>query len=148
MQVEPHPTNEEDDLGQMYSSKWIHHHLSMAVETTNSPLPKQYRDILKLSKEDQRLWRSAMNDEVESLHERKVWELVDLPKGRRTIKGRWVFAVKSDGHKKARFVAKGFTQIFGIDYEETFCYSLSPLSWYLSLFLLTSHSSALWYVLI
>ena len=61
-----------------------------------------------------------MNDKIKSLHERKVWELVDLPKGRHTIKGRWVFAVKSDGCKKARFIAKGFTQIFGIDYEETF----------------------------
>ena len=35
MQVEPHPANEEDDLGQMYSSKWIRYHLSMAVESTN-----------------------------------------------------------------------------------------------------------------
>ena len=120
MQVKPHPTNEDDDLGQMYSSKWIRHHLSMAVETTNSPLPKQYRDALKLSKEDQGLWKSAMNDEIKPLHERKIWELVHLPKGHCTIKGRWVFAVKSDGRKKARFVAKGFTQIFGIDYEETF----------------------------
>ena len=42
MQVESHPTNEEEDLGQMYSSKWIRYHLSMAVESTNSPLPKQY----------------------------------------------------------------------------------------------------------
>ena len=120
MQVESRPTNEEDDLGQMYSSKWIHHHLSMAVESTNSPLPKQYRDVLKLSREDRGLWKSAMNDEIKLLHERKVWELVDLPKGHCTIKGRWVFAVKSDGRKKARFVTKGFTQIFGIDYEETF----------------------------
>ena len=78
MQVEPHPTNEEDDIGQMYSSKWIHHHLFMAVESTNSPLPKQYRDVLKLSKKDQELWKSAMNDEIKSLHERKVWKLVDL----------------------------------------------------------------------
>ena len=110
MQVEPCPTNEEDDIGQMYSSKWIHHHLSMAVESTHgSLLPKQYRDVLKLSKEDQGLWKSAMNDEIKLLHERKVRELVDLPKGRRTIKGRWVFAVKSDGRKKARFIAKGFT---------------------------------------
>ena len=31
-----------------------------------------------------------------------------------------MYAVKSDGRKKARFVAKGFTQIFGIDFEETF----------------------------
>ena len=47
-------------------------------------------------------------------------ELIDLSKGHCTIKGRWVFAVKSDGHKKARFITRGFTQIFGIDYEETF----------------------------
>jgi hypothetical protein len=53
MQTEPCSTNEEDDIGQMYSSKWISYHLSMAVETTNAPLSKQYRDILKLSKEDQ-----------------------------------------------------------------------------------------------
>ena len=45
MQVEPCPMNEEEDLGQMYSSKWIHHYLSMAVESTNSPLLKQYRDV-------------------------------------------------------------------------------------------------------
>ena len=45
---------------------------------------------------------------------------IGRPKGHRTIKGRWVFAVKFDNLKKARFVTKGFTQIFGIDYEETF----------------------------
>ena len=120
MNVKPTHTNEDDDIEQMYSSKWIHHHLFMAVESTNNPLSKQYRDILELSKEDQGLWKSAMNDEIKLLHKKKVWELIDLPKDCQTIKGRWVFAVKSDGHKKGRFVAKGFAQIFGIDYEETF----------------------------
>jgi hypothetical protein len=61
-----------------------------------------------------------MDDEIKSLMERKVWELVVLPPGRVPIKGRWVYAVKSDGRKKAHFVAKGFTQIYGIDFEETF----------------------------
>ena len=32
--------------------------------------------------------------------------------------------------------------------RSTFCYSSSPLPWYLSLFLLSSHSPALWYVLL
>ena len=50
-----------------------------------------------------------MNDEMKSLSERKVWDLVALPPGRISVKGRWVYAVKSDGRKKARFVAKGFT---------------------------------------
>jgi hypothetical protein len=92
----------------------------MAVETTNAPLPKQYRDVFKLSKEDQESWMSVMKDQIKSLHERKVWKLVDLPKGCQPIKGRWVYVVKLDGCKKAQFVAEGFTQIFRIDYEETF----------------------------
>ena len=52
-----------------------------------------------------------MNNEIKSLDEHKVWNLVALPPGRIPIKGRWIYAVKSDGRKKARFVAKGFTQI-------------------------------------
>ena len=61
-----------------------------------------------------------MNDEIKLLDECKVWDLVVLPPGCIPIKGRWVYAVKSDGRKKAHFVAKGFTQIFRIDFEETF----------------------------
>ena len=40
MNVKPTHTNEDDDIEQMYSSKWICHHLFMAVESTNNPLPK------------------------------------------------------------------------------------------------------------
>ena len=54
------------------------------------------------------------------MENRKVWDLVDLPDGRTPIKGRWVYTIHPGNHVKARFVAKGFTQIFGIDYEETF----------------------------
>ena len=107
-QPAPTPTNEEDNIGAMYSQQWIQHHLSMAVETLGS-LPKHYTDILKMRKEDQELWMIAMKEEIKSLHERKVWNLVDLPKGRQIIKGRWVYAMKSNNHKKAQFVAKGFT---------------------------------------
>ena len=125
MQAEPAqtaqlPTNEEEDLGQMYSSQWIRHHFTMAVESAPVPVPKQYRDVLKMDKKEQAQWNSAMQEEIKSLHERKVWDLVDLPKGHQPIKGRWVYAVKSDRHKKACFITKGFTQVFGIDYENTF----------------------------
>jgi len=113
------PTNEEDgDLGQMYSSKWMRQLFNMAVGSGS--IPKQFQDVLKLSKQEQNSWMIAMQEEMKSLSDRNVWMLVDLPKGRKPVKGRWVFAVKSDSHKKARFVAKGFMQVFGIDYEETF----------------------------
>ena len=61
-----------------------------------------------------------MQEEIKSLENRKVWDLVDLPDGRTPIKGRWVYAIRPGNCVKARFVTKGFTQIFGIDYEETF----------------------------
>ena len=64
-------------------------------------LPKHYKDILKIKKEDQEPWMTAMKEEIKFLHERKVWDLVDLPKGHQTVKGRWVYAMKSNGHKKA-----------------------------------------------
>ena len=62
----------------------------------------------------------AIKEKMKSLHNRRVWDLVDLSKGCQPIKGRWVYAVKSDGCKKPCFITKGFTQVFGIDYENTF----------------------------
>ena len=54
------------------------------------------------------------------LKEHKVFDLVSLPEGKKAIRNRWVFDIKPDGRKCARIVAKGFSQIEGIDYEELF----------------------------
>jgi len=67
----------------------------------------------------------AMKDEMGAMTKNKVWELVDLPPQRKFIGNKWVFKIKCrvDGSIdkfKARLMAKGFTQIQGIDYEETF----------------------------
>ncbi|GJW77791.1 retrotransposon protein, putative, ty1-copia subclass [Tanacetum coccineum] len=70
-------------------------------------------------------WLKAMNVEMQSMKDNKVWDLVDLPPNEKTIDSKCLFKKKTniDGaiHTyKARFVAKGFTQTTGIDYEETF----------------------------
>jgi len=44
----------------------------------------------------------------------------NLPPGHKAIKNHWVFNLKSDGHKKAHLVAKGFLQIEGLDFDEIF----------------------------
>ncbi|KAL0391273.1 UNVERIFIED_CONTAM: Retrovirus-related Pol polyprotein from transposon TNT 1-94 [Sesamum latifolium] len=70
-------------------------------------------------------WITAMKEEMSSMAKNNVWELVDLPAGRKTIGSKWVLKVKrkADGSIdkfKARLVTKGYTQREGIDYEETF----------------------------
>nr|GEU44925.1 hypothetical protein [Tanacetum cinerariifolium] len=53
------------------------------------------------------------------------WVLVDLPLGCKTIRSKWIFKKKTDMDGivhtyKSRLVAKGYTQLYGVDYEETF----------------------------
>ena len=71
-------------------------------------------------------WIQAMEAEMKSLEENDVWELTELPKGKKSVGSKWVYKAKIgvDGsvkRYKARLVAQGFTQKFGTDYDETFC---------------------------
>jgi len=63
---------------------------------------------------------SPSQEELEALHKHKVFELANLPKGCTAIKNRWIFTTKSDGCKKAGLVAKDFSQIKGIDFDQIF----------------------------
>jgi hypothetical protein len=70
-------------------------------------------------------WKEAMKEETCALQKNKTWELVQLPKGKKVVGYKWVFTVKqtSEGkveRYKARFVAKGYSQTYGIDYDEIF----------------------------
>jgi len=71
------------------------------------------------------LWWEPMMKEFEMLKERGVFELVPRPEGENIVGSKWVYAVKwkENGEvekRKARMVAKGFTQVIGEDYEETY----------------------------
>ena len=70
--------------------------------------------------QQQKEWKTACHEELEALHQRNVFKLIDHPKGREIIRNRWVFDIKTDGCKKARLVAKGFSQVEGVDFNEVF----------------------------
>ncbi|KAG8473612.1 hypothetical protein CXB51_036051 [Gossypium anomalum] len=63
---------------------------------------------------------------MESLHKNKTWDLVKLPKGKKTVHCKWVFEKKEgttgaeEPRYKARLVAKGYSQIPGVDFTDVF----------------------------
>lgn len=65
-------------------------------------------------------WKEAIAMELLALAANKTLFECILPAGRKAIKTKWVFAIKDDGRYKARLVVKGFTQLYGIDFDETF----------------------------
>ncbi|RDX97989.1 hypothetical protein CR513_19160, partial [Mucuna pruriens] len=95
-------------------------HQSFIVAIDAIKIPTSVQEALK----DEN-WVQAMKEEMEALEKNSTWEIVDRPKDKRAVGCRWIYTVKckSDGtleRYKTRLVAKGYTQTYGIDYEETF----------------------------
>ena len=70
-------------------------------------------------------WVDAMVEEYDSIVKNSAWEIVPRPIDKSMVGSRWIYKVKQvvDGSVekyKARFVARGFSHIKGIDYDETF----------------------------
>lgn len=85
--------------------------------------PQSYKEAV--SNVDRVKWLEAMNKEMQSLRDKDVFELVPLPKGKRAIGCRWHYITKFNTDKtvdklKARWVAKGFLQRKGVDFDETY----------------------------
>ena len=66
----------------------------------------------------------AMNEEMNSLLANDTFSLTRLPHGRTPVGGRWIYTIKEgvygDITCKVRFVAKGYSQVKGIDFQKTF----------------------------
>ena len=71
------------------------------------------------------VWRDAMMEEYNSIMKNGVWEVVLRPEGKSVVTSKWLYKIKhvADGSiekYKAHFVARGFSQVEGVDYDETF----------------------------
>jgi hypothetical protein len=71
------------------------------------------------------MWREAVAKEIQALVSNGTWEYVVPPRGANIVTSKWVFTVKYTINNmierfKARLVARGFSQKYGIDFEDTF----------------------------
>ena len=85
--------------------------------------PESYSEGMKSSKAA--AWQGMMQEEYQSLIKIGTWKLVPLPAGRKAIRCKWIYKIKtySDGTiawYKARLVAQDCTQTRGVDYDQTF----------------------------
>jgi hypothetical protein len=89
-------------------------------------------------------WVTAMHEELHQFIHNDVWTLVPRPQEQNVIGTKWIFKNKSDAHgtvvrNKARLVAQGYTQVEGVDFDETF----APVARLESIQILLSISSCL-----
>ncbi|RVW77397.1 Retrovirus-related Pol polyprotein from transposon TNT 1-94 [Vitis vinifera] len=93
---------------------------AFATSLDDTQVPNTIQEAFKISE-----WKKAVQDEIDALEKNGTWTITDLPVGKRPVGCKWIFTIKykADGSVerfKARLVARGFTQSYGIDYQETF----------------------------
>ena len=105
-------------------NEWLHE-IAFVTSTMSDPdEPQSFReawwdpDLISREK-----WREAIQLEFKKMLDMGVWRHVkrnDCPNARRLVGCRWVFKVKRNGVYRARLVAKGFSQIPGVDFTDNY----------------------------
>jgi hypothetical protein len=76
-------------------------------------------------------WRDAIKRDLYDIDKQQVWYIIkkeDIPEDRRTIKCKWIFKMKQNRIFRAKLVACGYSQIPGIDFNESFAPVLNDVS--------------------
>ena len=93
---------------------------SFALAVLTESIPKSYIEALQVP-----AWKAAMDAEYAAFIQRETWTLVPRPLDANVVSCKWVYSLKynpdgSIARYKARLVARGFSQAYGLDYHETF----------------------------
>jgi hypothetical protein len=101
-------------------SRYNSPHMAFLTALTSHDEPKTYSQAVR----DPR-WREAMSKEITAFEHNNTWTLEPLPPGKKPIGCKWIYKVKYHANGtikcfKACLVAKGYTQVEGLDFHETY----------------------------
>jgi hypothetical protein len=103
-----------------YSPTNFHSNFSLSITDDD---PRTVREAM--NSEDSKLWKKAMVEEMDALDKNEAWDIVELLAGRNVVGRKWLFKKKFNAQGKvekykAQLVAKGYSQVEGIDFGEIF----------------------------
>jgi hypothetical protein len=118
-----HPASQiigEKDKGVQTRRKIIKNIEQSHIDFISMLEPKNFNESRKYDH-----WVKAMNDELDQIEKNNTWEMVHRSEGKSIIGSKWIFKNKLNEQgqvfrNKARLVCKGYAQIEGLDFDETF----------------------------
>jgi hypothetical protein len=118
--------DEEDDFDTEGNKKNVNYVFNSSL-VSDPGLPKTFKAAI--SGPERKEWLKACEKEIKNFNERNVWQVVDrkeMGKDRMALKTRWIYRKKeaiggeNQVKYKARLVVKGYEQIPGVDFTESF----------------------------
>jgi Reverse transcriptase (RNA-dependent DNA polymerase) len=93
---------------------------NFVFQISSVDVPNKVEDAIQDPK-----WIEAMKIEMNALEKNHTWKLVDRPTNKKIVGCKWVYSIKYNAEEKikrykAHLVAKGYTQTYGINFQETF----------------------------
>ena len=95
-------------------------HQAFITNLDEAYIPRSYEEAMAIKE-----WRDSVGDEMGAMERNGTWFETELPKGKKAVTSMLLFTIKylANGkpeRKKTRLVARGYTQVYGEDYLETF----------------------------
>ena len=95
-------------------------HKAFMTSVDQEFIPRNYEEAMEIDE-----WRDSVGDEIGAMIKNETWFECELPKGKKAVTSMLLFTIKylANGkpeRKKTRLVARGYTQVYGEDYLETF----------------------------
>ena len=115
-------------------------HAAQQASDDDEEEPRTYQQAMRSQHREE--WLTAIRNELKSLIKAGTWRYSHQPAATNLVGCRWIFKIKRDkdgniSKFKARLVAQGFTQVYGIDYAETY----APVARYSSIRLILALAS-------